>query len=728
MDTDSNQIRLGVIGIVALSLFLALFGRLWFLQGIERQEFEAASVSNRLRVLHTEGPRGRIFDINGRVLVDNRTQIVVALDREPLREAVSGLDENDPDDAAEIRAELAAGFSDMAIALSSYGIPTSEEDIWESYIDKRYAPQESVPIADDVPVEVEQYFAERQSELPGVVVERRTVRVYPYGRLAAHVIGYVGEVNDQELLERGVPVPGSDEEPSSTTTVPDETSKPYLPGDSIGKTGVESAYEEALRGTPGQRTIEVNAQGELLDVVSEQAPERGDDVWLTIDLDLQKKAEDALAARVESLRGNVDKDGRPTDAPQGSVVVTDPMTGEVRAMASYPSYDPAELVNGISSGLWDYFQSPESGYPLNNWAMQGTYAPGSAFKPITAMAGMHTGFLHPGHESYPDSGSYELQNCESDKCEFQNAGRVAHGTVDIPRSLTVSSDVFYYWVAEGLWLNRNTYGETAIADSAESFGMGSKTGIDLPGENPGRIPTPERRREAYAANPDVFVTDKWFTGDNLNTGIGQGDVLSTPLQLANVYSTIANGGAVMRPHVVFRTSRSLDATKPPGQEGNYEVTGTIEPEELSRVEFTPEQHQKIVSGLVGVTQDGSGTASEPWQNNPTAWPMAGKTGTAEVSGKADTSVFAGWGPVAEGLTPQYTVAVIIPESGFGADVAAPLAFEILAPASRGELAPVCPAREPERSECESKQARALERAQRDLLEAAAAEQAEGANG
>lgn len=715
MDTDSSKVRLGAVGIVALSLFLALFARLWFLQGIERQDFEAASVSNRLRVIHTEGPRGRILDRNGKVIVDNRTTIVVALDREPLREKVSGLDERDEGDLEKIREGLWEDFEHTAGALRSLGVPNSDggpmtpEDIWKRYADKRYSPQEPVPVAEDVGVEVEQYLMERASQFPGVIVERRTVREYPYGTLAAHILGYVGEINDEELLARGGEIPGSDREPATTTTVPGRDPKPYEPGDSIGKTGVERAYEEDLRAVPGERTIEVNAKGEMLDVVSDTPPIAGDDLWLTIDIDVQALTEARLAEKIESLKGGRTRDGRPTEAKQGSAVITDPPTGEIVAMASYPTYDPRMIVNGIPTAMWEVLQDEASGLPLNNWAIQGGYAPGSTFKPITALAGMRSGFIRPGNETFYDQGVYRLQNCSSGKCEFQNAGRARLGSVDLVRSLTASSDVYYYWIGENLWLGRGAYGETAIQDTAADFGLGEPTGIELPGEIKGRMPTPENRREAYEANPEAFMTGDWYTGDNLNTAIGQGDVLVTPLQLANTYATLGNGGAVMRPHVGLRTTRAIDPTREPGAEGNYEVVRTIEPEQVGTVEMTPDQYGKIFQGLVGVTQDPSGTSYSVWHANPTDWPFAGKTGTAQVRGKADTSVFAGWGPAVPGEAPRYATAVVIPEAGFGSEVAAPLTFEILAPVSRGQVDPVCPALDPARNECEEAKAQAYER-------------------
>jgi len=684
MDTESNQVRLSALGIVALSLFLALFVRLWFLQGIDRQKFEVASASNRLRVIHEEGPRGRILDRNGKILVDNRTSIVVALDREPLRK----LSEQ----------QRPAEFAQLADTLTSIGVPTKVGDIEKRYADKRYAPQEYVPIAEDVTEEVELYLAERGDRFPGVVVESRAVRSYPYGPLAAQLVGYVGEINEQELVARGGTPSGAsgtttpDPAASSTTvtTVPGQVAKPYQLGDTIGKGGVERAYEADLRAVPGKRTIEVNAKGDLIDVVQRTSPTAGEDVWLSIDIDLQANAERLLAAKIESLRGRTDKSGARLTAPQGSVVIQDPMTGQILAMASYPSYDPSITVNGISSDLWARLNDPANGRPLYNWALQGTYAPGSTFKPFTAYAGMSSGFLRPGNDSYGDNGVYRLKACKGAKCEFQNAGRVSHGRVNVPRSLTVSSDVYYYWIGESLWVNRTQFGETPIQDAAGKFGIGKKTGIPLPGENAGRLPTPAARKAAFAANPGAFATGDWYSGDNIITAIGQGDVLITPLQLADAYATIANGGTRYRPQVVSKVTRIKDATQPPGQAGNFDVVRDIAPEALDKVDFAPDQYQKIFDGLVGVTQSGEGTASSSWRASPTAWPMAGKTGTAQVRGKADTSIFAGWGPAVAGFPPQYAVAVVIPEAGFGGDVSAPLAFRILQPASTNSLPPACP--------------------------------------
>lgn len=701
MDADSRQVRLSALGIVAVSLFLALFVRLWFLQGIDRQRFEVASASNRLRVLHEEGPRGRILDRNGKVIVDNRLSRVVSLDREPLRK----LDQD----------QRTAEFTKLADTLTVLGVPTKVEQIQKNYDDKRYAPQEYVPIADDVTEEVEIYLAERASEFPGVVVATRSVRSYPYGTLAAQLIGYVGQINEQELADRGGPVRGTATtvaDPTTSTSVAGGSAKPYQPGDLIGKTGVEQSYEDDLRAVPGSRTIEVNARGNLIDVIKRTAPQPGDDVWLSIDIDLQAEAERLLAAKIAALHGRSDKTGARLNAPQGSVVIQEPTTGQILALASYPSFDPSLTVNGIPSTLWAQLNDPANGRPLYNWALQGTYAPGSTFKPFTAYAAMSSGLLPTGNETYQDNGVYHLKTCKGTKCDFSNAGHEAHGRVNLPQALTVSSDVFFYWIGESLWVQRDRFGDTPIQDSATKFGFGSKTGVHLIGENPGRMPTPQARKAAHDANPGAFITGDWRTGDNIITAIGQGDVLVTPLQLADAYATLANGGTRYRPQVVSKVTKVKDPMLPPGQEGNYDVVDTVAPEVLARIDMTPQQLGQITSGLVGVTQNGRGTAYASWHASPTAWPMAGKTGTAQVRGKADTSLFAGWGPAAAGATPQYAIAVVVPEAGFGGDVAAPLAFRILQPASNGQLVAACTVAD--RARCDQANAAADQASQTDV--------------
>jgi penicillin-binding protein 2 len=354
-------------------------------------------------------------------------------------------------------------------------------------------------------------------------------------------------------------------------------------------------------------------------------------------------------------------------------------------MASYPTYDPSLLVNGIDSDTWKALTDKGAGQPLFNWALQGAYAPGSTFKLFTSTAALQSGFLRPGHDHFNDNGSYKVQNCKGDRCSFHNAGGETHGTVDVTRALTVSSDTFYYWVGDSLWNGRGIFGQTPIQDWAAKYGIGSKTGVALPGEAAGRLPTPDLLKQEHDANPKAFPRSTWFAGDNLNTAVGQGDDLVTPLQLVNAYATFANGGTRYTPLVVSKVTRPKDVGLNPADPSNYSVVRTSQPVPVGHVDFTGDTYAKILAGLNGVVQSGEGTAHGAWSGSKTAWPMAGKTGTAQVNNKADTSVFVAFGPTSPGAQPTYAIDVVIPEAGFGADFAAPLAFGIMKPVSENTL-------------------------------------------
>jgi penicillin-binding protein 2 len=660
-----SRSRLSIVGIVCISLFGALLARLWYLQLIDSHDFEVAAPSVHLRTIHEQGPRGRILDRNGKVLVDNRVTKIIGLDRQPIRKL-----------PAEERTEL---FRRLAQTLTEFGIPTKAPAIEKLYDDKRYGPLELVPIATDVDnPDLEVYLGEHHLEFPGVEVRRRTVRTYPYGSLAAHIVGYVGQINEAELAakQKELGKPGR--------TAASRDAKTYKPGDEIGKAGVEASYEDVLRGVPSDKTIQVDARGDYLATVKESTPRPGDDIWLTIDADLQAYAEQLLRNQLDALRGTIEPStGKVRRVPQGSVVITNPQTGEILAMASYPTYDPSQLVNGIDSELWRRLNDKAAGQPLFNWALQGTYAPGSTFKLFSALAALETGFLGPGRETYVDRGSYTVKNCKGGKCTFRNAGGARYGTVNVTRSLTVSSDVFYYWIADQLWQQRATYGDQPIQDMASRFGIGARTGVRLPGESRGRLPTPTLMRQLHEQRPDVFPRGSWYSGDNLLTAIGQGDVLVTPLQLVNAYATFANGGNHLVPQIVLKVTRPADLGYSPSDPANLTVQSFTTPQSTGKIEFPGDSYAKLAAGLNGVVQSPAGTAHRAWSASRTAWPMAGKTGTAQVTGKADTSVFVGYGPTDR--PPEYAIAVILPEAGFGGDVAAPLAFRIMKAVSEGTV-------------------------------------------
>lgn len=639
IDNQSPRLRLSILGIVALSLFGALFARLWYLQVMAAPEFVVQAQANRVRQVTEKAPRGRILDAKGRVLVDNRTSLVVTVNPHELESV---------DDREELVLRLAR-------VLTRAGAPTKVSSIERRLNDRQYNPLQPIPVAVDVPEELFLYLSERGDEFPSVRVERQTVRTYPYGKAASHVLGYVGRISETELEEANGPG-------SALTAVKGA----YAPDADIGKTGVEKSFEADLRGTPGVRTIEIDAQNKPVRTTDYEPPRRGEDIQLTIDIDVQMAAETALEEQLLSLRGGHQRDGALTKAPAGSVVVTDPRNGDVVAMASYPTYSPEEFVNGISTDRYRELTGGSDADPFTNRALQGLYAPGSTFKPVTATAALDSGMI-TAHTSYVDRGGYEVGNIT-----VYNAGKQAFGSVDLARSLTVSSDVYYYWLGDRFWRERDTYGD-GIQDTARHFGLGSRTGIDLPGESSGLIPDPESKRARHESNPEAFPEGNWYSGDNVNIAIGQGDVLVTPLQLSRVYATIANGGTVYTPRIVSRVLESGDdPSQPPS------VVREVEPMVTDMVPMPATTLDPIMNGLAGVTSSHEGTAYTAFRGfDLVSFPVLGKTGTAQVNGKADTAIFAAFGPRAN---PEYAVVAILEESGFGSDSAAPVVrrvFEVI---------------------------------------------------
>ncbi|MBX7070877.1 MAG: penicillin-binding protein 2 [Microthrixaceae bacterium] len=677
---NGSPLSLAVIGVICVALFASLFVRLYYLQIIDHQTFQVQSKAVHFRTKHEEGPRGRILDRNGKVLVDNQVVVVVGIDKEIARG--EGLGNGDATDSEEELAKRKKVFQRLAGVLTQQGVPRKVTAIEAIYTDVRYGPNDFLPIVDEgVSEELKTYLAERHEEFPGIIAKARTIRVYPYGQLAAHILGYVGQIIPEELERSDIKAHGTPAKPAG----PD--AKPYALDDQIGKSGVERAFEQYLRGTPGDTVIQVDARGQSLGIVKEPKLRQGDDLWLTIDIDKQALVEQRLREEIQA-RSNC-PDASDCRAKEGSAVLINPQNGQVEAMASYPTFDPSELVNGISTDLWESLNSKENGKRMLNRATAEGYAPGSTFKLVTTHAALSENVITP-EDVYEDKGYYALEGCTSGKCEFQNAGRERLGAVNLQRALTVSSDTYFYRIADLLWRGRAAFGDTPIQDSAKLFGFGQKTGINLPSESAGLIGTPEWLQTVYDKNPKLWDHGKWTVGDNINTSIGQGLVNATPLQLANAYATFANGGTRYVPQIALRVTRPKSLAKAAGGIANVDLIKTFEPQVAGTLQF-PDQHQYevVYAGLQGVASAGSGTASDAFDAYPTAWAtVAGKTGTAEVDKKADTSLFVGFGP-ATGFEPvQYVMSAVIPEGGFGGEAAAPLVASVFQRISRGEVPPV----------------------------------------
>ena len=690
-DADRDQrpdFRLHVLGIVAVCLVAALFARLWYLQVLQSEELRAAASDNILRFVHVEAPRGRIFDADGRILVDNRVVQVVVVDRKEMQAAL-----DDGDERFEALRQLAA-------IVSRSGRLTKVGEIIERLESREFGPFEKVPVALDIGSDLVVYLGEHADLLPGVAVEERTVRTYPYGDVAAHVLGYVGPLTASEYQAENARIDPAD--PGAKT---------YEPGDEIGKTGVERIFESELRGVPGQRVLEVNARNEVVreryDLRREPRP--GNDVHLTIDLDVQSLVERELRNALDVARNQkveADYEGAEFAAPAGAAVALDPRDGSVLAMASFPTYDPRDFVNGISQQLFDDLTAAENYSPILNRAIQGLYAPGSTFKVVTAFAALTQGVIAPDEaaliavdEFYNDTGTYRYPFCveEDATCLFESPYCCERG-VDLRDALVVSSDTYFYRVGGEGFFGRERPLDEGIQETARLFGLGTRTGVALPYERPGVVP--DRDYYDYQFSEGVFLRSgaQWYPGDTINLAIGQGNLLTTPLQMANLYAVLAGDGRLHQPNIAARISDRSGAT-----------VNEFGPRLVRQLDWSSETVDPLLDGLNGVTAyrlpaplgDGSllqGTAYAAF-NLPgeggvdfplTAWPVAGKTGTAEVRGKADFAWFAAFGPAAwpeQGYdhTPEVVVAMVLEEAGFGGEVAAPAVARILHPIATGAV-------------------------------------------
>jgi penicillin-binding protein 2 len=616
-------LRLTIVGIVILSLFATLLSRATYLQAMDSGAFSKQARENRVRVVYEPAPRGRILDRNNQVLVDNKVSNVITLSRESAAKN------------AEVIDRLAALLH------------LDRKDIDARVKDPRFSPFTPVPVVTEAPEEAIVYIREHQDDFEGVDASRVSERAYPFGTLAAHLLGYVGKVNELELKEH--------------------RRDNYQPSDEIGKSGVELLYEKYLRGTPGVTRLEVDSADRVVRTLFHTNPVPGHDIRLTLDLNVQLATEAAMTRAMNAAHSTYDR-GMAKDfiAPAGAAVVLDPQDGSVRAMASLPTYNPGDFVGGITTPQYEALTAPAAHFPLNDRALAGEYAPGSTFKLATAVAALNTRLLDP-RTTIVDTGRYVVPNCvgaeASAGCVKHNAGDEAHGPVNVSKAITVSSDVFFYRLGDLFWRNKETYGETAIQDTARSLGFGAKTGLGL-GEHAGRLPTPDLRRALHDANPKAFPTRGWFPGDNINLAIGQGELVVTPIQLALAYATFAMNGKAFVPRV---------ASEAVTQTGNtYRTVATFSPVSVGGPIIAADVKGPIESGLRGAIADPKGTAYNAFAGF-SGMTLAGKTGTAQVHGKQDTALFAAYGPIEQ---PQWCVAVVMEEAGFGGAVAAPVARHI----------------------------------------------------
>jgi penicillin-binding protein 2 len=635
---DVRGPRLSILAIVVAALFLALFGRLWYLQVMESQSFEQVAVANQVRTVQLEPMRGRILDSQGRVLADNRRSLMVAVDR------------------AAIRRETArdALFTRLAGVLG-----TTPEKLDERYTSGVYEPYLPLPVAEDVDERVAVFLKERREDYPGVEVVEGWERVYRFAPLASHIVGYVGRIpaEDKDQYEE----------------------KGYLLSDTVGRNGVELTYEDDLRGKPGFVRFEVDARGRVVRVLDRVEPTPGNDVQLTIDLKVQQFAEMVLERGLEEARTRTprNKPGVYFEAPAGAMSVLDPRSGQVVALATYPTFDNRWFTKPIPQTQFEQLFPDGERSPLVNRAIAGRYQLGSTMKLFSGLAAVESGFLPNPRFTINDQGFYEIRNCEPPQpCRYTNAGgeRTKYGAIDLPLALTVSSDVYFYRIGAEMW--QNLQGDV-LQDGIRKFGLGSESGIDLPYEYGGIVPDAALKKRL--ADQGVINKDEgagYFTGDNLQLAIGQGLLTATPLQLANGYATFANGGTVWTPHVVARILAPGTPDAGPGQVDLAQgiVVRDIQPVATGTVGIAPDVRAAVLEGLVGVMRSPRGTAYNTFRDYDwDAFPVAGKTGTAQdftQKDERDSSLFAAFGPIND--TPRYAAAAVLERSGFGAWSAAPV--------------------------------------------------------
>jgi penicillin-binding protein 2 len=653
---DQHLARVWVFGLVALSLMGTLLGRLGQVQVGDHEDYARAATTVNTRTVVEPAVRGRILDRNGTPLVDNTTETVVTVSRKVLADA--------PDGGHALVARVAAALHLPVAQLwgrtqlcGTPGAPAAPV-CWGG---SAYVP---VPLATGADPRRALGLLERPDLFPGVAVAAQPVRDYPAVASvnAAHVLGYLGRSDAEEVARSG-----------------------GLVGDLdlVGRAGLEEQYDDQLRGVPGRETVAVDPRGVATSVVSSTPAVPGRDLVTNLDARVQAGAERALrdAAAAAHRRGLA--------ADSGAAVVLDVRTGAVVAAASYPAYDPRVWTGGISTRDLAGLTDAAAGTPLVSRVTAGAYPPASTFKVVSLPAAVAAGNSLRG--TYDCSSSYTIGTRR-----FANFESRAYGPISLRKGIVVSCDTIFYdfayrsWLAQGGLSARTDAADPFVAE-ATGFGLGSRTGVDLPDEQAGRIPdrawklrtweatkadTCARARSGY---PEVATKDpgraayleqlavencrtgfQFRAGDAANFAIGQGDTTVTPLQMARVYAAIANGGTLLTP----RVAAGLEA---PG--------GRLQPlpaPSTSRVQMPAGTLAFLHDALQGVVEEG--TAKEAFRGFPLRqWPVAGKTGTAEVFGAQDTSWFVSYAPANR---PRYAVAVVVAQGGTGATTAAPAAREI----------------------------------------------------
>ncbi len=645
------RLRINVLRLLIFAGLAVLLLRLWSLQVVQHGRYQVAAEGNRVREVVSPAPRGLIVDDKGNALATNRTSLVITVDRSVL--------DRQPDSGRAVFIRLAKVLhksSTELIMKARLCTAKISKPCWNG------SPYQPIPVATDVKPEVALSVMEHPERFPGVSADTRAVRVYPYGTLAAHEVGYTGPVSTSQLAD---------------------TKSGYAPSDTVGQAGIESTYDKELRGVSGVKKLAVDRYGRVSGTLSASASQPGDTVVLSIDNGVQSQLEQSLATALAQAQA------KGKNATTASGVVLDWHTGQVIAMASLPTYNPSIFTGGISQADYDALTSPASGAPLISRAYQGTGAPGSTFKPVSLSAAVASGA--DLNSTYACPSSIQIGNAN-----FHNFEGESGGIINLHEAIVMSCDTIFDQFAYNDWLAdgglRNGSGPYGTPNEyftkmAKAYGFGRKSGIDLPAESSGWVIDRKtqtaiwnemkgtyckRAKDGYPENPDraeatrlqqyaaEACTDGYLYNGGAATmfGIGQGQYLSvSPLQLAVAYAAVANNGTVFHP----RVAKALVS-----QDGK--LVKKIGPSVAGKLPVSPDVLDYTRQAMIDVTR--RGTAAGAFNGFPLDQiPIAGKTGTAEVEGHGDTSWFGSF-------STQYVVVVSIPNTGQGALFAAPVARQM----------------------------------------------------
>ncbi len=681
---DTAQVRLILLRLAVVAVMALLIGRLWQLQMVQGEEYRILADRNRFREMDVTAPRGVIYDRNGEILAQNEPSFTVMVVPADLPEPPEGSKE-DPAGAVldrlmallAITDPLAGSPTPTPTAQPTATAPAKKDPAKQEDPESLFAIHEREPWImprDEIetaikkgyiggayrPIRIARYIKDYQAfainedlvNLPGIQLVLEPIRDYPTGNLTAHLLGYMGHIPEGQLE--------------------DYEANGYRRDEQVGLTGLEYSREEQLRGAPSRQTIEVDVNGRRVRTVGEESKAvPGLNLYLSLDMDLQRAATEALQEALDNSSGF-------TKAMEGVVVALDPRTGAIRALVSLPAYDNNLFTKGITDEAWQALTT-DPNLPLFNRSIGGQYPPGSTFKILVASGGLQDGVINTrtllgdGFDGRND-GIISLPNeyFPWDRTKDQpfyswiHKYGHGHGLVAVRDALTVSDDIFFYQLGGGYREFRGL-GPTEEGKYAKDFGLGELTGIELPGESSGLIPTPKWKRINYAEN--------WLTGDTYNMSIGQGFVLSTPLQMASATAAIANRGHLYRPQLVEKIT---DA------DGN--VVGKLEPDLIRDVSVDAANLDTVREGMYGAINWPQGTATKVKVSGVV---IAGKTGTAEFfrdnnkdhqpdrDDKGNLPTHAWFTSFAPYVDPEIVVTVFVANGGEGSAVAAPIATKVL---------------------------------------------------